>query len=43
MEFLGMTVDSQSLVLKLPVEKIRAEAQHLLASPSVQALNSWAS
>ena len=35
-EFLGMTVDSQSMVLKLPgekIRKIRAEARHLLATP----------
>jgi len=35
MEFLGMMVDSHSMVLKLPgekIRKIRAEAQHLLAS-----------
>ena len=40
MEFLGMTVDSQSMALKLPgekIKKIRAEAQHLLANPSIQA------
>ena len=40
MEFLGMTVDSQSIVLKLPgekIRKIRAKAQHLLAYPSIQA------
>ena len=39
-EFLGMTVDSQSMVLKLPgekIRKIRAEARHLLAAPTVQA------
>ena len=37
---LRMTVDSQSMVLKLPGKKIkesRAEARHLLANPSIQA------
>jgi len=40
MEFFRMTVDSQSMVIKLPgekIKKIRAEAQHLLANLSIQA------
>ena len=39
-EFLGMTVNSQSMELKLPgekIKKIRTEARHLLATPNAPA------